>query len=203
MADPRTIQLLKSADGGDPAALDLLYGRERNRLRRLIALRAPSGLLARVDLDDVVQEAYLEAHRRIADYSYQGADSFFRWLASIALNRMKNLGRVESAEKRAKNREVRISAVETVVLRGGIADIEAPQPGPKTLAVGGDELHRLEAALSRLSEIHREVVLLARVEGLSMQEVADRMGRTRNATALLLSRALRKLKNELKLPNHE
>ena len=42
--------------------------------------------------------------------------------------------------------------------------------------------------------VDREVITLARVQGLSLQEIADRIGRTRNAVALLLSRALRKLK---------
>ena len=49
-------------------------------------------------------------------------------------------------------------------------------------------------AAGTLSADDREVITLARVQGLSLQEIAERVGRTRNAIALLLSRALRKLK---------
>jgi RNA polymerase sigma-70 factor (ECF subfamily) len=67
-------------------------------------------------------------------------------------------------------------------------------PGPRTLSVGAEEAARLDAALARLAAADREVIVLSRVQGLGLREVAERMGRTRNAVALLLSRALRKLK---------
>jgi RNA polymerase sigma factor (sigma-70 family) len=57
----------------------------------------------------------------------------------------------------------------------------------------------LEEALERLSEDHREVILMTKIEGLAAKEVGERMGRSENAIHLLLSRALKRLAQELKL----
>ena len=54
-------------------------------------------------------------------------------------------------------------------------------------------------ALARLSDSHREVILLSRIEGLPAKDVAERMGRTENAVYLLLGRALKRLSEELEL----
>jgi RNA polymerase sigma factor (sigma-70 family) len=62
-----------------------------------------------------------------------------------------------------------------------------------------DRLELLEQALERLSDDHREVVLAMKIEGLSAREVGERMERSENAVHLLLSRALKRLAEELKL----
>jgi RNA polymerase sigma factor (sigma-70 family) len=62
-----------------------------------------------------------------------------------------------------------------------------------------DRLELLEQAIVRLSEDHREVILLMKIEGLSAKEVGERMDRSENAVHLLLSRALKRLAEELKL----
>jgi RNA polymerase sigma-70 factor (ECF subfamily) len=71
--------------------------------------------------------------------------------------------------------------------------------GPVTAADRHDRLRLLEQALQNLSEDHREVVLLCRIEGLPAKEVGERMGRTENAVNLLLGRALKRLALELRL----
>ncbi len=189
--------LLAQADQGSREALDVLFERERARLRRLLALRAGTALQQRCDLDDLVQEAYLEAVRQFASYTYQGRDSFFRWLAALAIHRTNNLRRMATADKRDPKHEVRLAGEDSVARHGGVTDPPAAGPGPRTLTAGAEEEQRLQAALAGLSETDREVILLARVEGLPLAEVAARLRRTRNAVALLLSRALRKLKRKL------
>jgi RNA polymerase sigma factor (sigma-70 family) len=53
---------------------------------------------------------------------------------------------------------------------------------------------RLEKSLAALSPDHREVIRLARIEGLEVREIAARMGRTPSAVKNLLLRALKELK---------
>jgi RNA polymerase sigma factor (sigma-70 family) len=62
-----------------------------------------------------------------------------------------------------------------------------------------DRLALLEQALTKLSDDHREVVLLSKIEGLPAKEIAARMGRSENAVHLLLSRAIKRLGQELQL----
>lgn len=185
-------RLADHAAAGDPQALDQLFARCAPRLRRLITLKAGTAL-RHGDVDDLVQEAYLEATRLFADYTYQGPDSFFRWLATVALHRLANLQRMAGAHKRDRRLERPLQGDGSTLVPGGVRPA-APQPGPRTMTLGAEAQQRLDAALETLSADDREVILLARMQGLPLQEIGDRLGRTRNAVALLLSRALRKLK---------
>jgi RNA polymerase sigma-70 factor, ECF subfamily len=182
-------RLVDKAAAGDVSALDQLFARCEGRLRRLIALKGPR----QADLDDLVQEAYLEATKQFADYTYQGPDSFFRWLGTVALNRLANLQRMARAQKRDRRLERPLQCFGSSLVPGAVTQADAG-PGPRTLTIGAEMQARLDQALATLSADDREVITLARVQGLSLQEIGDRIGRTRNAVALLLSRALRKLK---------
>jgi RNA polymerase sigma-70 factor, ECF subfamily len=184
--------LVANAAAGDPQALDQLFARAEPRLRRLLALKAGSAL-RHGDLDDLVQEAYLEATRQFADYTYQGPDSFFRWLATVALHRLANLQRMAMAGKRDRRRERPLQGEASSLLPGAVTPVDAG-PGPRTMMVGAEAQAKLDAALATLGDDDRDVITLARLQGLSLQEISERMGRTKNAVALLLSRALRKLK---------
>lgn len=189
--------LIERAGAGDREALDRLFARALPRLRALLAVKAGPALRQRLDLDDLVQEAYVEAVRQFEGYAWQGPDSFFRWLATVAIHRLQNVARMERAEKRDARREVPLVGAETAMRFGGVTDASDPGPGPRTLTVGAEAGDRMQQALGQLADADREVIVLARMQGLPLQEVADRIGRTRNATALLLSRALRKLKGHL------
>jgi RNA polymerase sigma-70 factor (ECF subfamily) len=188
-------RLVDHAAAGDPRALDELFAQCLGRLRRLLAMKGGRALAA-AELDDLVQEAYLEAVRRFPDYTYQGPDSFFRWLATVALHRLANLQRMAAAQKRDRARERPLQGDGSTLVPGAVQPAHAG-PGPRTLTLGVEAQARLDTALGKLSEQDREVIVLARVQGLALQEIAERIGRTRNAVALLLSRALRKLKAAL------
>ena len=60
-----------------------------------------------------------------------------------------------------------------------------------------EELARLEAALTRLSGEHREVIVLARIVGLSPAQIGAQLGKSEGATRILLHRALARLAREL------
>lgn len=189
-------RLVEHASAGDREALDRLFARCLPRLRRLLQLQAGVAL-HNSELDDLVQEAYLEATRRFGDYTYQGPDSFFRWLATVALHRLSNLRRTATAAKRDRRRERRLPEGDASSVVPQAAQPVAVGPGPRTLVMGAEAEGRLDAALSALSASDREVITLARLQGLPLGDVAERMGRTRNAVALLLSRALRKLRDAM------
>jgi len=71
--------------------------------------------------------------------------------------------------------------------------------GPITHADRKDRLELLEQAMERLSESHRDVIMMMKIEGLSAREIGEHMNRSENAVHLLLSRALKRLAEELKL----
>ncbi len=73
---------------GDGEALAILLQRYRDRLKRMVALRLDRRLQGRVDASDVVQEALIEAARRIEDYAAEPPMGFYvglRWLTGEKL----------------------------------------------------------------------------------------------------------------------
>ena len=78
--------------------------------------------------------------------------------------------------------------------RRPVRESRAPLTGAGARLRREERLQRLEAALRTLSPEHREVIVLSRIEGLSLAAVAERTGRSAVAVSALLLRALRKLR---------
>src|SRR5262249_60939154 len=77
-----TEDLLRRAKTGDERALAALFTHYRERLKRMVRLRLDRRLSGRVDASDVLQEAYLEAHKRLPEYSEKEMP-FFLWLRLV------------------------------------------------------------------------------------------------------------------------
>ncbi len=75
-----TSRLIEQAVRGDQRALGELLGLHRKRLRRMVALRLDQRLQGRVDPSDVIQEACLDAVRRLPEYHHNPKVQFFLWL---------------------------------------------------------------------------------------------------------------------------
>jgi RNA polymerase sigma-70 factor (ECF subfamily) len=137
-----------------------------------------AGLRGDIEVEDVQQETLLTAFQSIGRFQWQGEDSFFRWLAGIAENSI-----LRFADQRRRKRCVRLER-----------EVAASGPSPSRALRREERLERLDEALKGLSPEHRQVILLARVEGLPVKEIAKRLDRSPNAVAQLLCRALKKLR---------
>src|SRR5215467_12734989 len=97
MADPVDSDsnvLLHRALAGDESALAALFDDYRERLRRMIRLRLDRRLSGRVDSSDVLQEAYLDVRKRIAEYARDPeAMPFHLWLRLIAGQKLTDVHR--------------------------------------------------------------------------------------------------------------
>ena len=83
-----TTRLIEQAVRGDQRALGELLGRHRERLRRMVALRLDWRLRGRVAPSDVLQEACLDAARRLPEYRKNPTMPFFLWLRFLAAQRL-------------------------------------------------------------------------------------------------------------------
>src|SRR5262249_57937148 len=81
-------RLLQQARAWDPHALERLLSMHRAYLRQLVELRLDPRLRVRVDPSDVVQEAQLEAVRRLPEYLREPALPFRLWLRRLAQDRL-------------------------------------------------------------------------------------------------------------------
>jgi RNA polymerase sigma-70 factor (ECF subfamily) len=179
MATPeRTEVLVRRAQCGDTAAFDELAAACRPNLAALIRSRLGAELARELEADDILQETLLKALQSIARFSFRGEDSFLRWLGAIAENVMRT-----AARRKSRRRGVPLGP-------------EVPDAGePQINSLRRDErFDRFQRAFDALDPDSRQVILLARIQGLPIKEVARRLDRTPNATSILLYRALIKLK---------
>ena len=107
--DQESEQLLQRARAGDQAALDDLFSRHRRALRRMVDLRLNRKLRGRIDPSDVVQDALVEASRRLAAYVVAPKLPVYLWLRSFAQQKLLEVHRFHlGAAKRDARLEVEL-----------------------------------------------------------------------------------------------
>ena len=181
---------IERARAGDATALDELLSRYLPGLRGFVRLHSGRLVRAREESSDLVQSVCLEVLRKVDRFQHGDEAGFRRWLYVTALRKIQNRHRFYVADKRDAAREVAVDADErdAQLLRG-----YASLATPSRELVAREEVHRIEAAFDRLSEEHREVILLARILGLPRAEIGERMGRSEGAVRTLLFRATARL----------
>src|ERR1700686_1763583 len=88
-----TEHLLCQAQAGNGQAFEELFARHRAYLHQVVALRLDARLRPRIDPSDVVQEAQLEAFRRLDDYLQRRPMPFRLWLRKTTYERLLMLER--------------------------------------------------------------------------------------------------------------
>jgi len=182
---------------GDQEAFSRLFEKHRPRLAVLIHYRLSPELRRFYEVDDILQETFLEAFRDFDQFSYQSPGSFMSWLARISDHVMADLARSQGRQKR--------QAAEMLRFRSE-SNPSGPEPvdsrTPSRVFAEEEGLRELLAKLNALPENYRQAILLMKVEGLATQEAAARLGKTNESTALLLHRALKRFR-ALQTPQKE
>jgi RNA polymerase sigma-70 factor (ECF subfamily) len=179
-----TRQLLERAKSGDRDALDILFTRHIPALRRWASGRLPRWARDIADTDDLVQETAFQAFKKVEAFEPRGAGALQAYLRQAVLNRIRN-------EFRSKAR------------RPSFENLNEHAPSDRTspleAAIRQEQRERYTAAMSRLSEQERDLIV-ARVEaGLSYDEMAAALGKPSwNAARMATARALLRLAGELR-----
>jgi RNA polymerase sigma-70 factor (ECF subfamily) len=194
-----TDHLIDRARRGDGDARQQLLVRHSIRLRRMVSVRLDRRLAARVDPSDVVQEALAEADRKLSDYLREQPLPFYPWLRQIAWERLVKLHRRHlRARKRSITREEvglpDLPDDSMLQLAGHLVDSGTDPAG----RVVRDEVRAwVQAALSRLGERDRELLVMRYLEGLSLKEIAAAMDLSLGAVKMRHVRALEALQRLL------
>jgi RNA polymerase sigma-70 factor (ECF subfamily) len=196
-AEPDTDALLNAAEKGDAVARNRLLQRHRDRLRRLVAVRLDRRVAARVDPSDVVQETLTEAARRLKSYLRDRPLPFYPWLRQIAWERLVDAHRQHiRAGRRSVQREEPAPLADESILE--LAErLMARESGVSTGLRRAERRARLQAALDRLAERDREVLVLRHLEQLSTREAAAVLTISEGAVKVRLLRALQRLRDLL------
>ncbi len=188
-----TLDLIERFRRGDPEAFTLLFQKYQRRLAVLIHYKLNPAQRQPEDVEEILQETFFAAFQDMGHFEYRAPGSFFNWLSRIA-------DHVVTDTARWKNRQKRRADVTRFRSESNPLGPEpADSKSPSRLLVEQEQFQGLLERLNALPEQYRQVILLAKIEGLSTQEMAERLGKPRDAVALLLHRAIRRFR-ELENP---
>ncbi|UCG17358.1 MAG: sigma-70 family RNA polymerase sigma factor [Phycisphaerales bacterium] len=196
--DAETEDLIRRASDGDEAAVEELLARYRDRLRQMVAVRIDPRLLGRFDASDVVQEALVEASRKLPEYLQDQPLPFYPWLRQIAWERLVDARRRHvQARKRAVGRQQQQHTLPDRSTMALADRLIASGTSPSGKFARAELRDHMRAALNALPSRDREVLVLRHLEQLSTCEIASVMGMTEGAVKTRHVRALQRLRGLL------
>jgi len=155
-----------------------LYESEQSGLRAFVRRIVGNTATA----EDVVQQAFLNLLSRYDDTAQPLGPAYVkRTVRNLALNHLRD-------SRRRADVEVTVDEPERFADR---------RPSPEMTVLYRNELHRLLHCIAQLPPRRREAFVLNRIEGLSYDEVAQRMGISRNTVITQIVSALAELDRRL------
>jgi RNA polymerase sigma-70 factor (ECF subfamily) len=192
--------LLRRIRAGEQQALGELFRAHRERLRRMVQLRLDRRLQGRIDPSDVIQEAFVDAARRLAEYTAEPALPPFLWLRFLTAQRLVTLHRIHLGVKaRDAGREVSLHSgpLPSADSRSLAAQLLGRLTSPSRAAIRAEVQIKIQDALNAMDPIDREILALRHFEELTNSETAAVLGLHKAAASNRYVRALRRLKEIL------
>lgn len=203
--DAKCNALLERAAHGDASARDELLQMHRQRLHRMVDMRMNQGLTQRIDASDVVQEATIEAARRLPEYLANPSMDFYLWLRWITRERLIEIHREHlDVQKRDVRREQSFVVADerSAVMLANVLVGELTSPSNALEREQNRAIVR--DAIAELDSIDREILVLRHFEQLSTSQAAKVLNLSKSGAGKRHVLALKRLKKilEEKLPSH-
>jgi RNA polymerase sigma factor (sigma-70 family) len=180
-----TVDILDRAKQGNWTAVQALVARVTPSVRRWARGRVPRHVRHHANTEDVVQDAVLNLLKGIKRVRYRSVGELQAYLRTSVVNRIRDL--IRGTRRRGTPLE----------LGDALRD---SAPSPLETAIMHQELSAFLAALQRLRPADRQVIIWRIEIGYSVDEIADRLGKSKAAAAMTVSRAMARLAAELKIP---
>lgn len=180
--------LIAQAAAGDASAFRVLYRRHVAAVYRV----AFAVLRRREDAEDVTQETFLTAWRKMAGLELAGT-SLLPWLATICRN--------HSANRLRALRRDDVTAVATGITADGASAAAAGSGQVEAVVIAADLAARIADTVDRLSELDREIFVLCVAEGFAYSAAAARLGVGHGTVRNRLSRIRGRLRETVEEAN--
>ena len=193
-------ELVCRAGNGDRQATSELLAKYRDRLTKMVRLRLDRRLYGRVDPSDIVQDATIEAVRRLPKYAKSPPMGFFLWLRWLTGQKLTDAHRHHlGAQKRAANHEVSLyrGAMPEATSMALAAQLLGQLTSPSEAAQRAETQMKVQEGLNNLHPDDREVLVLRHFEHLSNDETAQVLGVKKSAASKRFIVALKRLKEQL------
>jgi RNA polymerase sigma-70 factor (ECF subfamily) len=189
--------LLHRARGGDAGAVGQLVDHYRPYLAMLARLGASRRLQGKYDDSDLVQETLLLVQRDLPDFRGKTEAELLVWLRCI-------MASVSAKHVRHYSRQRRDAALECQIeddLNQSSQVVErvlmARDTSPSEKSIKRERAVILSRALTQLPADYREALIIHRLEGMTIAQTAERMGRSVDSVQKLLARGLLELRRRL------
>ena len=170
--------LVERAQAGEAEAFGLIYDRYMDTVFRFIYFRVGNRQLA----EDLTSDTFLRALKRIGSFTWQGRD-LGAWLVTIARNLVAD---------HFKSGRYRLEITTGDVLDADKED-RGPEGTPETAVVDHITNVTLLTAVKQLNPEQQECIVLRFLQGFSVAETAQAMGKNEGAIKALQYRAVRAL----------
>jgi RNA polymerase sigma-70 factor (ECF subfamily) len=190
-------KLLQRAAGGDEHAVQELFERHRDRLKRMIDLRLSRRVQGRVDDSDVLQETFLDVARRLREYMADPRLPFYLWLRHLAGLKLAEIHR------RHLGTQLRDADREVTLHRGGLPEADSVSLAahllgqlttPSQAAIKAETRLLVQEALNSMDPLDLEVLALKHFEQLSTSEMAEVLGMSKAGAGSRYLRAIKRLR---------
>jgi RNA polymerase sigma-70 factor, ECF subfamily len=170
--------LVERAQNGETEAFGLIYDRYMDTVFRFIYFRVGNRQLA----EDLTSDTFLRALKRIGSFTWQGRD-LGAWLVTIARNLVAD---------HFKSGRYRLEVTTGDVLDADRED-RGPEGSPESAVVDHITNVTLLTAVKQLNPEQQECIVLRFLQGFSVAETAQAMGKNEGAIKALQYRAVRAL----------
>jgi RNA polymerase sigma-70 factor (ECF subfamily) len=179
-SDPANVvwSLVERAQAGESEAFGLIYDRYVDTVFRFVYFRVGNRQLA----EDLTSDTFLRALKRIGSFTWQGRD-LGAWLVTIARNLVAD---------HFKSGRYRLEVTTGDVLDADRED-RGPEGSPEAAVVEHITNVALLTAVKQLNPEQQECIVLRFLQGFSVAETAQAMGKNEGAIKALQYRAVRAL----------
>ncbi len=144
--------VVERARGGDTSAFRELYALHHRQVARQLTFLVP-----RADLEDVLQDVFIEVFKSIR--RFEGKSAFTTWLYRLTVH--------VAMKARRKHTRSRLDIVEEV------PDQAHDGPAPVDVSLSAERQARVEALLERLSPKKRTVLVMHDLQGIDAHQIAE------------------------------
>ena len=174
-------------DDASRAALEAMLLRHLPAIRAYLRLNAGAAVRAEEWSGDLAQSVCREALEHGDAPRFDDDAAFRRWLFTIAFHKVVDRARRAAVRRAAHGRPVDDAS------DAALGEFYASRLSPSGEVAGRESIERLERAFDALPDEQREVLVLAKIAGLSQAEIGAQIGKSEEAVRKILSRSLARI----------
>ena len=205
MCSHEDAELMKRAANADSEAISELIEKVRDRLVAVVQWRMDSQLRSRVDASDVVQEATIEAARRLPEYAKAPAMDLYLWMRSLTMDKLIDAYRHHvEIQKRSSQREVSLEQQRMADATSSCLAVQlvGQLTTPTQAAERAESQLAIQKALAQLDPVDREILIMRHFENLSNDHVAQVLGIKKSGASRRYIMALKRIQSLIVPPSN-